>query len=340
MIIASSQLVANPLVSVVIATYNQLQFIEETVMSALNQVCDFPFEVIVADDGSNDGQRDFLKTLQEKYPSQLRLIFNDVNLRVTKNYVNAIHQARGKYVATLDGDDIWIAKEKLQKQVEVLEKNEEVSIVYTGYERFDMNTNRVSQVINEWDTPCLRVKGKESAAVFVNNNYAYPLGSSACFRRDIYIKGCLDYPELIAKDSAGEGTILNIAMSMNGLFFFLNNPMVRYRVLAQSVSHFDTAAETLDFEFRCMDLLMKPARILNISPAILVQNLSKKNYKFSILNGEMNEYHRLMKKAYDNYKYPEMEKAYKLYCNPLSLLAGKALSFCFQLAKNIKQSFK
>ena len=51
MIIASSQLVANPLVSVVIATYNQVKYIEQTVMSALTQQCPFPFEVVVGDDG-------------------------------------------------------------------------------------------------------------------------------------------------------------------------------------------------------------------------------------------------------------------------------------------------
>ena len=66
MIIASSQLVANPLVSVVIATYNQVKYIEQTVLSALTQQCPFPFEVVVGDDGSNDGERELLKKLQEK----------------------------------------------------------------------------------------------------------------------------------------------------------------------------------------------------------------------------------------------------------------------------------
>ena len=146
MIIASSQLVANPLVSVVIATYNQVKYIEQTVMSALTQQCPFPFEVVVGDDGSNDGERELLKKLQEKYPENLKLIFNDKNMMVTRNYVNAIHEARGKYIATLDGDDYYLVKDALVKLVDVLEKNEDVSLVHGGFHSFDNKTGKVLHI--------------------------------------------------------------------------------------------------------------------------------------------------------------------------------------------------
>ena len=113
MIIVSSELVSYPLVSVVIATYNQVRFIEKTLLSVLAQKCNFSFEVIIADDGSNDGERELLRELQRKYSSSVMLVFNDINLMVTYNYINAIKIARGKYIATVDGDDYWIAEDKL-----------------------------------------------------------------------------------------------------------------------------------------------------------------------------------------------------------------------------------
>ena len=74
MIIVSSDFIQNPLVSVVIATYNQVAYIEETILSVLAQQCSYPFEVIIADDGSNDGERELLCDLQKKYPKQLNRI--------------------------------------------------------------------------------------------------------------------------------------------------------------------------------------------------------------------------------------------------------------------------
>lgn len=52
---------------------------------------------------------------------------------VARNYVNAIREAKGKYIATLDGDDYWNTTDKLQRQVDILEMNSDISIVYTGY---------------------------------------------------------------------------------------------------------------------------------------------------------------------------------------------------------------
>lgn len=142
MIIVSSDFIQNPLVSVVIATYNQVAYIEETILSVLAQQCSYPFEVIIADDGSNDGERELLCDLQKKYPKQLKLIFNEKNLMVARNYVNAIREAKGKYIATLDGDDYWNTTDKLQRQVDVLEMNSDISIVYTGYRKFESSTKK------------------------------------------------------------------------------------------------------------------------------------------------------------------------------------------------------
>lgn len=289
MIIASSQLVANPLVSVVIATYNQVKYIEQTVMSALTQQCPFPFEVVVGDDGSNDGERELLKKLQEKYPDNLKLIFNDKNMMVTRNYVNAIHEARGKYIATLDGDDYYLAKDALVKLVDVLEKNEDISLVHGGYQAFDNKTGKVLHTFTHWDSPMAHTSGKESVFALLLEDYSYyPLGSSSCFRRDVYLAGCEKYEELITvKDTSGEGTILNVTMGMAGRITFMPDIITAYRVLERSLCHFEKPQEAVLFDFKYIRLRLIAANLVKLSTEQIVE-MTRKAIKVKMRNAMLN----------------------------------------------------
>ncbi|MEH2790413.1 glycosyltransferase family 2 protein [Segatella copri] len=273
MIIASSQLVANPLVSVVIATYNQVKYIEQTVMSALTQQCPFPFEVVVGDDGSNDGERELLKKLQEKYPENLKLIFNDKNMMVTRNYVNAIHEARGKYIATLDGDDYYLAKDALVKLVDFLEKNEDVSLVHGGYQAFNDKTGSIIRTFTKWDSPMAHTHGKDSVYALLCEDYSYyPLGSSSCFRREVYLEGCKKYEDLITvKDTSGEGTILNVTMGMAGKMAFIPNLITAYRILDSSLCHFETPQEEILFDFKYLRLRLVAANLVHLSTEQIIE---------------------------------------------------------------------
>ena len=251
MIIQSEKIVNNPKLSVVIATYNQVNYIEQTVMSVLGQHTTFPFEVIVADDGSNDGERDLLIDIQKKYPEILRLIFNDKNLMVTLNYVNAIHEANGEFIATLDGDDYYLTKYALQKLVDYLDNHLDVSLVHGGFRMFQSDTGKILAEYDFWESPMLNTNGIKSAYCVLTDNYSrYPLGSSSCFRKSIYIEGCEKYAGIIESTiNFGEGTILNVVMAMAGKYGFIKEIISAYRVLPNSLSHFSTNKE--NFEFCC-----------------------------------------------------------------------------------------
>lgn len=245
MIIQSSQLVNNPKLSLVIATYNQVKFIEQTVKSALVQVCSFDYEILVADDGSNDGNRELLRKLQEENPDRMKLIFNDKNVMVTRNYVNAIREARGEYVATLDGDDIFLRTDVFQQYCDFLDEHKDVSIVHAGFKQFDNNSQQVVATRKDWKSPLLEESGKLAVYDFLMQKYPfYPLGSTNCFRRKEYIEGCEKYPEIIDESwNFGEGTILNVAMLMVGKYGYINKVFSQYRILNSSLSHFEGDAE-------------------------------------------------------------------------------------------------
>ena len=252
MIIESDLVVKNPKVSVVIATYNQVRFIEETVMSAINQETDFPYEVIVADDGSNDGERDLLQDIQKRYPEKLRLIFNEKNMMVTRNYINAFREARGEYVATIDGDDIWTDKRKIQKQADILDSIKDVSLVHTGYQSFNSETQDIIATINTWDSPMSLESGLKNVENYLLDKYScYPLGSSSFFRKSQYFENIDKYEKLINdKYTVGEGTLLNVMMSFMGKYMFLPDLMVKYRVVDSSLSHFETKEKVLEFKVK------------------------------------------------------------------------------------------
>ena len=122
--------IKDPLVSVVVITYNQESCLPNSLDSILAQECSFPFEIIVADDCSKDATRDVIAEYANGH-SCIKPVFNEKNLGLVGNYINAISYCKGKYIAMCDGDDIWNNKTKLQKQVDIMERNEAVGLVYT-----------------------------------------------------------------------------------------------------------------------------------------------------------------------------------------------------------------
>jgi glycosyltransferase involved in cell wall biosynthesis len=113
-----------PLVSVIIPTYNRSSFILEAVDSVFKQTFK-DFELIVVDDGSIDGTAEVLN----KYKDRFIYHFQD-HQGVSSARNRGIQIARGKWVAFLDDDDLWLP-EKLETQIDFFSKNPEAMICQT-----------------------------------------------------------------------------------------------------------------------------------------------------------------------------------------------------------------
>ena len=117
-----------PLVSVVVTTYQQAEFIEDCLEGVLMQKTAFSFEIIVGEDGSTDGTRERCVTYATRHPNQIRLFLRSrreavYSTRGRQRRVNGIwsrQAARGAFIAVCDGDDLWTDPLKLQKQVDFL----------------------------------------------------------------------------------------------------------------------------------------------------------------------------------------------------------------------------
>lgn len=118
---------SRPRVTVVLLSYQQKPLLRAALDSALAQVTDFPFEVLVCDDASTDGTPELLREYAARHSEAMRLVLHERNLGAYENYVDAHNRARGDYVAHLDGDDLFLPG-KLQRQVDFMDAHPEVSV--------------------------------------------------------------------------------------------------------------------------------------------------------------------------------------------------------------------
>lgn len=132
------------LVSIITPTYNCARFIEETIRSVQAQTYT-NWEMIISDDCSTDNTREVLAPYLES-DSRIKYICNEKNsgAAVTRN--NALRVARGRWIAFLDSDDLWLP-EKLQRQIEFMTRKG-CHFSYTKYSEIDEQSNDRGVVVS------------------------------------------------------------------------------------------------------------------------------------------------------------------------------------------------
>lgn len=105
----------HPLISVITPAFNRLAWLRAAIQSVLEQTLE-DWELIIADDGSDEPTREYLRTLGADMGCRVRVLFltHSGNPPVARNL--ALREARGEYVAFLDSDDLWLPR-KLELQI-------------------------------------------------------------------------------------------------------------------------------------------------------------------------------------------------------------------------------
>ncbi len=141
-----------PLVSVIIPCYNHEKYLEQSILSVINQTYK-SIELIVIDDGSKDNSVEMIKNLQKT--SDFKFIVQE-NMGVCKTLNKAIKLSTGKYISILASDDYWDLT-KIEKQVNILE-NSNSEFCFAQAVEFDakekkeifpkeVNLNRINKII-------------------------------------------------------------------------------------------------------------------------------------------------------------------------------------------------
>ncbi len=124
-----------PLVSVIMGVYNCEKTIGEAVKCILDQTYT-NWELILCDDGSQDGSYEVISAIRERFPEKVRVLKNEANKGLNFTLNRCLKEARGEFIARMDGDDIC-SRDRLQKEAAVLLADETIDIVSTDMDYFD-----------------------------------------------------------------------------------------------------------------------------------------------------------------------------------------------------------
>jgi|GEM_PF-608710 len=112
-------------VSVWIPTYFAGEYVREAIESILMQETEYTYEIVINDDCSGDDTWKIISEYASKYPSVISAVRNEKNLGLSANVLATKLRCRGQYIVNLSGDDYWINKHKIQKQVDFLKNRPE-----------------------------------------------------------------------------------------------------------------------------------------------------------------------------------------------------------------------
>lgn len=208
-----------PVVSIFCWTYNHSKFIEKSISSMLEQKTRFPVEIIIHDDASTDGTIQIIKRFETSSPQIFQNILQKKNqFSIGKSVMDPLlFSCTGKYIALNHGDDYWTDPEKLQIQVDFLEKNAHFSCCFHRTKLVDENSATIQQdyfspVGSEFDFRDCLVKLKKKYAT-----------CSMVFRRE-----ALGHPKLWFLKSPTD-MFLELQLALNGKFQFIDRNMGAYR---------------------------------------------------------------------------------------------------------------
>ena len=121
-----------PLASVVMITYGHEKYIEEAIKGVFLQKTNFPLELIISNDKSPDSTDEIVKNIIKSAPENIsvKYIKHPENIGMLPNFISTLKMAEGKYIAVCEGDDYWTDENKLQKQIDFLEKNEDFTLTF------------------------------------------------------------------------------------------------------------------------------------------------------------------------------------------------------------------
>jgi glycosyltransferase involved in cell wall biosynthesis len=236
----------NPLISVIITAYNSEKFIEETIGSVLNQTYK-SIEIIIVDDGSTDKTGEALKKFSE-IDARIRVfsLHHSGSPAVVRN--TGIADAKGEYIAFLDGDDVW-EKNKLKEQVNILGKNKEAVLVYSA-----AVTTGVNIFSPFYEVLPLIHKAAETREDLINKGNSIPLSSVLVKKSYLVQAGGFDEdPELKIEDFD-----LWLRLGELGTFIFLPRIHVFYRIHQDQFSaDWETKRNRLEYLARKRNLPLR-----------------------------------------------------------------------------------
>jgi len=204
-----SNMLKDPLISIVVPTHNRPVFLKKTLVSIIQQTYK-NLEVLVVSNGSNEHNRKVVEDLQDPRVCYFEQE-NSGGPASPRN--NGIKRAKGKYIAFCDDDDLWMP-EKLQLQLEALEHNHDHGLCFTKMLRFDEK--------DQWTLPHEEGQATLHSLLYTNT---VPI-SSVIIRRDLLSKfGGFNESRLVGFSEDYEFLLRFASVTR---FYYLDKYLIKY----------------------------------------------------------------------------------------------------------------
>lgn len=166
--------------SVVVVTYNHERFLAQALDSILGQRTQRPFEVIVSEDCSTDGTRAIALDYAARHPGRVRALLSDRNLNSNEVGSRGLRAATGRYLAIVDGDDLWSSPDKLQRQIDFLDAHPECAACFHDVAEIDAEGRMLTA---SFVPPGIPVFSSQQDILRIH----YVAGCMALFRREALV---------------------------------------------------------------------------------------------------------------------------------------------------------
>ena len=134
------------LISIIVPVYNAERHLAETIACVRAQTCR-EWELLLVEDGSADGSlAEIRRCMEETGDSRIRLICQPSNMGAARARNRGLAEARGRYIAYLDADDLWMPR-KLERELAFMEEKE-AAFAFTGYEFADGRGQGTGKVVH------------------------------------------------------------------------------------------------------------------------------------------------------------------------------------------------
>ncbi len=211
-----------PLVSIIMPSYNHGRYIGYAIESVLNQSFS-DFELIIIDDFSKDKSVELIKNYQKK-DTRVAFLFHDRNKGIAKTLNDGLMLAKGKYIAIIASDDIW-KENKLETQLEIFNKNPNIGAIHTNAELI----NGIGQpIVGNFKQFAKRRTDQYSGNLLdalTGGNFI--CGSSLIFKNF----RCNNYNQILFKEDFKylNDWMFFIEMAKIYLFYYIEDNLVKYR---------------------------------------------------------------------------------------------------------------